>query len=112
MKNYPLINFDSSFSSSDRFFFTECLYGYDSEITLNNLRISNIAESITSEGIEFNTKYFGYMEYVKEDNTFVLEATRTNTTNYISSNMADEEKIYIKKNMLIEFCENISGHDF
>lgn len=107
MKDFTTIKFDSSFSSSDKFFFTECLYGKSSEYSLQNLIFKSVAENITSEGLEFNTRYMGSMDYKTGSKSFLLEAVRMNTTNYISSNMAKEEQNRIKDDMLSEFCETI-----
>lgn len=107
MKDFTTIKFDSSFSSSDKFFFTECLYGKRSEYSLQNLTFMSMAENITSEGLEFNTRYLGSMEYKTGGESFLLEAIRINTTNYISSNMAKEEQNRIKNDMLSEFCQTI-----
>ena len=107
MKDFTTIKFDSSFSSSDKFFFTECLYGEGSKYNLQNLTFKSVAENITSEGLEFNTRYLGSMEYETGSESSLLEAMRINTTNYISSNMAKEEQNRIKDNMLSEFCQTI-----
>ena len=80
MKDFTTIKFDSSFSSSDKFFFTECLYGKRSEYSLQNLTFMSMAENITSEGLEFNTRYLGSMEYKTGGESFLLEAIRINTT--------------------------------
>ena len=66
-----------------------------------------MAENITSEGLEFNTRYLGSMVYETESESFLLEVMRINTTNYISSNMAKEEQNRIKEDMLSEFCQTI-----
>ena len=107
MKDFTTLKFDSSFSSSDKFFFTECLYGKNSEYSLQNLTFKSMAENITSEGLEFNTRYLGSMEYEAGSDSFLLETMRINTTNYISSNMAKEEQNRIKEDMLSEFCQII-----
>ena len=101
------INSNGAFSSSDKFFFTECLYGKSSEYSLQNLTFKSVAENITSEGLEFNTRYLGSMEYEAGGDSFLLETMRINTTNYISSNMAKEEQNRIKEDMLSEFCQTI-----
>ena len=107
MKDFTTLKFDRSFSSSDKFFFTECLYGKSSEYSLQNLTFKSVAENITSEGLEFNTRYLGSMEYEAGSDSFLLETMRINTANYISSNMAKEEQNRIKEDMLSEFCQTI-----
>ena len=110
MKDFTTLKFDSSFSSSDKFFFTECLYGKSSEYSLQNLTFKSVAENITSEGLEFNTRYLGSMDYEAGSDSFLLETMRINTTNYISSNMADSEKKEIKNSLISDVCELINNY--
>ena len=50
------IDFDGTFTNSDKFHFKKCLSKIDIDFKLYDLSVSGFAENITSEGLEFNTK--------------------------------------------------------
>ena len=91
------LNFDDSFSNSDKFQFNKCLGNTFEEIKLNDLEFNYLAENINSQGLEFNTRYVLSLTLETQNSEDIkLDSMRLNTTNYISSNMADSEKKEIK----------------
>tara|TARA_B000000565_G_C23682459_1_gene338650 strand:- start:570 stop:797 length:228 start_codon:yes stop_codon:yes gene_type:complete len=68
--------------------------------------MNEFTENITSEGLEFNTKISARLKVNIGDteNILSLESSRLNTTNYISSNMAEEEYNTLRKLILNDFC--------
>jgi len=105
------LDFDDSFSSSDKFQFNKCLGNSFEKIKLNDLQFNYLAENINSQGLEFNTRYV--LSLTLKTQNFVdikLESMRLNTTNYISSNMADSEKKEIKKLLISDVCKSINNY--
>ena len=87
------LDFDDSFSNSDKFQFNKCLRNTSEKIKLNDLQFNYLAENINSQGLEFNTRYILSLTLkTKDSGDKKLDSMRLNTTNYISSNMADSEK--------------------
>ena len=105
------LDFDDSFSNSDKFQFNKCLRNTSEKIKLNDLQFNYLAENINSQGLEFNTRYILSLT-VKTQNSDVIEldSKRLNTTNYISSNMADSEKKEIKNSLISDVCELINNY--
>ena len=105
------LDFDDSFSNSDKFQFNKCLRNTSEKIKLNDLQFNYLAENINSQGLEFNTRYILSLT-MKTQNSDVIEldSKRLNTTNYISSNMADSEKKEIKNSLIADVCELINNY--
>ena len=105
------LDFDASFSNSDKFQFNKCLRNTSEKIKLNDLQFNYLAENINSQGLEFNTRYILSLT-MKTQNSDVIEldSKRLNTTNYISSNMADSEKKEIKKSLIADVCKLINNY--
>ena len=105
------LDFDDSFSNSDKFQFNKCLRNTSEKIKLNDLQFNYLAENINSQGLEFNTRYILSLT-MKTQNSDVIEldSKRLNTTNYISSNMADSEKKEIKNALISDVCELINNY--
>ena len=110
--NFENIKFDDSFANIEKYELKKCLNTVTEEINLSSFDFKLTAENITSQGLEFNTKYVGSLtlEVPSLDKLIPIQKMRMNTTNYISSNMADEEKKRIKSLMLIDICETIKTH--
>ena len=110
--NFENIKFDDSFENIEKYELKKCLNNLTEEINLSSFDFKLTAENITSQGLEFNTKYVGSLtlEVPSLDKLIPIQKMRMNTTNYISSNMADEEKKRIKSLMLIDICETIKTH--
>ena len=110
--NFENIKFDDSFENIEKYELKKCLNNLTEEINLSSFDFKLTAENITSQGLEFNTKYVGSLtlEAPSLDKLIPIQKMRMNTTNYISSNMADEEKKRIKSLMLIDICETIKTH--
>ena len=105
------LSFDDSFSNADKFQFNKCLRNTSEKIKLNDLQINYFAENINSQGLEFSTRYILSLT-IKTQNSddIVLDSKRFNTTNYISSNMADSEKKEIKKLLISDVCKSINDY--
>ena len=105
------LDFDDSFSNSDKFQFNKCLRNTSEKIKLNDLQFNYFAENINSQGLEVNTRYILSLT-MKTQNSDVIEldSKRLNTTNYISSNMADSEKKEIKNSLISDVCELINNY--
>tara|TARA_B100000287_G_scaffold216268_1_gene204085 strand:+ start:197 stop:592 length:396 start_codon:yes stop_codon:yes gene_type:complete len=103
------IDFDGSFTNSDKFYFKNCLSKVTAHFSLYDLEISEFAENITSQGLEFNTRVNAKLTAEIEglDEVFFMESSRINTTNYISSNMAEEENKMLRELMLDDFCKTL-----
>ena len=105
------LDFDDSFSSSDKFQFNKCLGNSFEKIKLNDLQFNYRAENINSQGLEFNTRYVLSLTLkTQKFEDIKLESMRLNTTNYISSNMADSEKKEIKKLLISDVCKSINNY--
>ena len=105
------IIFDGSFSSSDKFQFNKCLTNTSEKIKLNDLQFNYLAENINSQGLEFNTRYVLSLTLKTQNSEDIkLDSMRLNTTNYISSNMADSEKKEIKKLLISDVCKSINNY--
>ena len=105
------LDFDDSFSSSDKFQFNKCLVNSFEKIKLNDLQFNYLAENINSQGLEFNTRYVLSLTLKTQNfEDIKLESMRLNTTNYISSNMADSEKKEIKKLLISDVCKSINNY--
>ena len=105
------LDFDDSFSSSDKFQFNKCLGNSFEKIKLNDLQFNHLAENINSQGLEFNTRYVLRLTLKTQNfEDIKLESMRLNTTNYISSNMADSEKKEIKKLLISDVCKSINNY--
>ena len=105
------LDFDDSFSSSDKFQFNKCLGNSFEKIKLNDLQFNYLAENINSQGLEFNTRYVLSLTLkTQKFEDIKLESMRLNTTNYISSNMADSEKKEIKKLLISDVCKSINNY--
>ena len=105
------LDFDDSFSSSDKFQFNKCLGNSFEKIKLNDLQFNYLAENINSQGLEFNTRYVLSLTLKTQNfEDIKLESMRLNTTNYISSNMADSEKKEIKNSLISDVCELINNY--
>ena len=105
------LDFDDSFSNSDKFQFNKCLRNTSETIKLNDLQFNYLAENINSQGLEFNTRYILSLTMkTQNSDDIVLDSKRLNTTNYISSNMADSEKKEIKNSLISDVCELINNY--
>ena len=105
------LDFDDSFSSSDKFQFNKCLRNTSEKIKLNDLQFNYLAENINSQGLEFNTRYILSLTMkTQNSDDIALDSKRLNTTNYISSNMADSEKKEIKNSLISDVCELINNY--
>ena len=105
------LDFDDSFSSSDKFQFNKCLGNSLEKIKLNDLQFNYLAENINSQGLEFNTRYVLSLTLKTQNfEDIKLESMRLNTTNYISSNMADSEKKEIKNLLISDVCKSINNY--
>ena len=105
------LDFDDSFSNSDKFQFNKCLRNTSEKIKLNDLQFNYLAENINSQGLEFNTRYILSLTMkTQKSDDIVLDSKRLNTTNYISSNMADSEKKEIKNSLISDVCELINNY--
>ena len=105
------LDFDDSFSNSDKFQFNKCLRNTSEKIKLNDLQFNYLAENINSQGLEFNTRYVLSLTLKTQNfEDIKLESMRLNTTNYISSNMADSEKKEIKKLLISDVCKSINNY--
>ena len=105
------LDFDDSFSNSDKFQFNKCLGNSFEKIKLNDLQFNYLAENINSQGLEFNTRYVLSLTLKTQNfEDIKLESMRLNTTNYISSNMADSEKKEIKNSLISDVCELINNY--
>ena len=100
------VDFDGTFTNSDKFHFKKCLSEIDVDFKLYDLSVAGFAENITSEGLEFNTKVNAKLSAEIDDSEEVLymESSKVNTTNYISSNMAEEENKRLRELLLDDFC--------
>ncbi len=103
------INFDSTFTNSDKFHFKKCLNSIEENFNLFDLDVNELTENITSEGLEFNTRVYANLsaEIGNSDNVLFLTSSMINTTNYISSNMAEEESKRLREQILDDFCEEL-----
>ena len=105
------LDFDDSFSNSDKFQFNKCLRNTSEKIKLNDLQFNYFAENINSQGLEFNTRYILSLTMkTQNSDDIALDSKRLNTTNYISSNMADSEKKEIKNSLISDVCELINNY--
>ena len=105
------LDFDDSFSNSDKFQFNKCLRNTSEKIKLNDLQFNYLAENINSQGLEFNTRYILSLTMKTQNSDDIeLDSKRLNTTNYISSNMADSEKKEIKKSLIADVCKLINNY--
>ena len=105
------LDFDDSFSNSDKFQFNKCLGNTNEKIKLNELQLNYLAENINSQGLEFNTRYVLSLTIKTQDSDGIkLDSMRLNTTNYISSNMADSEKKEIKNFLISDLCKSINNY--
>ena len=105
------LDFDDSFSNSDKFQFNKCLGNSFEKIKLNDLQFNYLAENINSQGLEFNTRYVLSLTLKTQNYEDIkLESMHLNTTNYISSNMADSEKKEIKNSLISDVCELINNY--
>ena len=105
------LDFDDSFSNTDKFQFNKCLSNTAEEIELRDLQFNYLAENINSQGLEFNTRYVLSLTLKTQNSEDIkLDSMRINTTNYISSNMADSEKKEIKKLLISDVCKSINDY--
>ena len=105
------LDFDDSFSNSDKFQFNKCLANTFEKIKLNDLQFNYLAENINSQGLEFNTKYVLSLTLKTQNSEGIkLDSMRLNTKNYISSNMADSEKKEIKNLLISDVCKSINNY--
>lgn len=103
--------FDDSFSNSDKFQFNKCLSNTNEKFKLNNLKFNYLAENINSQGLEFNTRYsLSLTMNTQNSNNIEFDSMRFNTTNYISSNMADSEKKEIKNLLISDICKSMRNY--
>ena len=100
------IDFDGTLTNSDKFHFKKCLSKVDVSFKLYDLSVVGFAENITSEGLEFNTKINSKLsaEIQGREEVLFMESSKVNTTNYISSNMAEEENKRLREQLLDDFC--------
>ncbi len=100
------IDFDGTFTNSDKFHFKKCLSKVDVSFKLYDLSVVGFAENITSEGLEFNTKINSKLsaKIQGREEVLFMESSKVNTTNYISSNMAEEENKRLREQLLDDFC--------
>ena len=81
------------------------------KIKLNELQLNYLAENINSQGLEFNTRYVLSLTIKTQDSDDIkFDSMRLNTTNYISSNMADSEKKEIKNLLISDLCKSINNY--
>ena len=74
------LDFDDSFSSSDKFQFNKCLGNSFEKIKLNDLQFNYLAENINSQGLEFNTRYVLSLTLKTQNfEDIKLESMRLNT---------------------------------
>ena len=101
------IDFDGTFTNSDKFHFKKCLSKVDINFKLYDLNVTGFAEYITSEGLEFNTKVNAKLsaEIRESEEELFMESSKINTTNYISSNMAEEESKRLRELIINDFCK-------
>ena len=105
------LKFDDTFLNSDKFEFNKCLTNTNEKIQLSELQFNYLAENINSQGLEFNTRYILSLTMkTQNSDDIVLDSKRLNTTNYISSNMADSEKKEIKNLLISDVCELINNY--
>ena len=105
------LDFDDSFSNTDKFQFNKCLRNTSEQIELSDLQFTYLAENINSQGLEFNTRYIlSLILKTKDSGDIKLDSARLNTTNYISSNMADSEKKVIKNLLISDICKSINNY--
>ena len=105
------LDFDDTFSNSDKFQFNKCLRNTNEKIKLNALQLNYLAENINSQGLEFNSRYIlSITMKTKDSGDMKLDSMRLNTTNYISSNMADSEKKVIKNLLISDICKSINNY--
>ena len=105
------IIFDDSFSNSEKFQFNKCLSTTNKKIKLGDIKYNYLAENINSQGLEFNTRYILSLTLkTKDSGDKKLDSMRLNTTNYISSNMADSEKKVIKNLLISDICKSINNY--
>ena len=105
------LNFDDTFSNSDKFQFNKCLINTNEKIKLNELQLNYLAENINSQGLEFNTRYVLSLTIKTQDSDDIrFDSMRLSTTNYISSNMADSEKKEIKNLLISDLCKSINNY--
>jgi hypothetical protein len=66
-----------------------------------------LAENITSEGLEFNTRVNATLtaQIGESEEELFMESSKINTTNYISSNMAEEESKRLRELIINDFCK-------
>ena len=103
------IDFDGTFTNADKFHFKKCLNSSEGNFKLFDLDINEYTENITSEGLEFNTRVYANIsaEIENSDEIIFLMSSRINTTNYISSNMAEEESKRLRKLILDDLCKKL-----
>ena len=105
------LDFDDSFSNSDKFQFNKCLRNTSEKIKLNDLQFNYLAENINSQGLETNARYLlSLIINTEELENIKLDSMRLNNTNYISSNMADSEMKVIKNLLIADICETINQY--
>ena len=112
-EDYVLIRTDGTTESlsADKFQFNKCLRNTNEKIKLNELQLDYLAENINSQGLEFNTRYVLSLTIKTQDSDDIkLDSMRLNTTNYISSNMADSEKKEIKNLLISDLCKSINNY--
>jgi len=110
--NSDNISFDDSFSNLEKYELKKCLKSVTEEINFKDLSFTFAAENINSQGLEFNTKYVGklILELPNQNKEMPFMAMRMQTTNYISSNMADEEKKRLKTLIISDICNKVINH--
>ena len=75
------LDFDDSFSNSDKFQFNKCLRNTSEKIQLNDLQFNYLAENINSQGLEFNTRYILSLTMkTQNSDDIALDSNRLNTT--------------------------------
>ena len=101
------IDFDGTFTNSDKFNFKKCLSKTEANFKLYDLDIGEFAENITSEGLEFNTRVNARLtaQIGESEEELFMESSKINTTNYISSNMAEEESKRLRELIINDFCK-------
>ena len=105
------LDFDDSFSNSDKFQFNKCLRNTSEKIKLNDLQFNYLAENINSQGLETNARYLlSLIINTEELENIKRDSMRLNNTNYISSNMADSEMKVIKNLLIVDICETINQY--
>jgi len=100
------IDFDGTFTNSDKFHFKKCLSKAETNFKLYDLDIGEFAENITSQGLEFNTKVNAKLtaQIGQSEEVLFMKSSKVNTTNYISSNMAEEESKRLRELIINDFC--------